>query len=281
MKKLLLSIVAILALAPAVKAWNGPLHAAVASIADANLTAEARKNIEAALDNHSIVYYAHWMDDVAKTEGYTHVTKWHNVPLTAKDKIIPAKKAAKSKSDAIKNAMALDALERAIAAIENRGAISAEELKNNIRYVIYIMGDLHCPSHYVFADLLEQRSLKYYYGNEKKARSYMRFWESDAIAGTFNWRPNEFVHQLNRLSPEQVAALTEGSVSDWVVRNAKTYREIYTYLTPDTRFKKADYRIWLNKSYGMATDQIGVAGYRLAAVLNGLFDNSTPKKSVK
>ena len=107
MKKLLLSIVAILALAPAVKAWNGPLHAAVASIANANLTEEARKNIEAALDNHSIVYYAHWMDDVAKTEGYTHVTRWHNVPLTAKDKIIPAKKAAQSKSDAIKNAMAL------------------------------------------------------------------------------------------------------------------------------------------------------------------------------
>ena len=52
-------------------------------------------------------------------------------------------------------------------------------------------------------------------------------------------------------------------------------------LAPDQRFKRKEYRAWLNKSYEMATDQIGVAGYRLAALLNGLFDESMPKKSIK
>lgn len=281
MKRLLISIIALLVLSPVAKAWNGPLHAAVAEIANVNLTPEARKNIEAALGNHGIVYYAHWMDDVAKTDGYKHVSKWHNVPLTAKNKIIPAKKAAKSKNGTISKALAMDGLARAIAAIENRDAISAEELKDNIRYVIYIVGDLHCPSHYVFTDMLEQRALKYFYHKEKKPRSFMRFWESEAVTSTFSWRPSEFVHQLNRLSPEQVARLTEGSVSDWVKGNAKTYRQIYSHLTPNQHFDKKQYRIWLNNFYEMATDQIGVAGYRLAALLNGLFDESEPKKSIK
>lgn len=281
MKKHIFAIFALLAFAPSVSAWNGALHTAIASIADANLTPEARTKIEAALGDHSIAYYAHWMDDVQHKSEYQHVRDWHNVALSPKGKILSAKKADKSASDVVRRADALEGLARAVAALQNRNNLSAQELADNIRYVVYIVGDLHCPSHYVFTDLLEARKMKYQIEKEKKPRSYMRFWEGEAVTATFAWKNNEFVHQLNRLSPERVAALTDGSVMDWVVENAKIYRPIYSYLEPDQHFKRKEYRAWLNKSYEMATDQIGVAGYRLAALLNGLFDESMPKKSIK
>ncbi|MBQ7856771.1 MAG: S1/P1 nuclease [Alistipes sp.] len=281
MKKILLSIIAVLALTPAVKAWNGALHTAVAAIADANLTAEARKSIEAALDNHSIAYYAYWMEEVSDTEQYRHTENWHNVALTPKGKIIAAKKADKSDAGVVRRADALEGLSLAVAALQNRASLSKQEVADNIRFVVHIMGDLHCPSHYVFTDLLEERKIKYRYDKESKTRSYMKFWEGDVVHHTFGWKVNEFVHQLNRLSPEKVAELTKGSVCDWVTANAKVYRPIYSYIEPNQHLTAKTYRPWLNKSFEMATDQIGVAGYRLAALLNGLFDESAPKKSVK
>ena len=281
MKKILLSIIAIVALAPAVQAWNGHLHTAVAAMANANLTAEARQNIEKALGNHSIAYYAYWMQEVSKQPEYKHTENWHNVALTPKGKILASKKADQSDSEAVRRADALEGLAQAVAALENRQNLSEKEVADNIRYVVHIMGDLHCASHYVFTDLLEARKIKYFYGKETKGRSYMKFWEGEVVTATFGWKVNEFVHQLNRLSPEKVAELTAGSVYDWVTSNAKEYRPIYSYVTPNQKFDAKNYRPWLNKSYIMATDHIGVAGYRLAALLNGLFDKNAPKKSIK
>lgn len=281
MKKIIISIVALLALTPSVSAWNGALHTAIASIADANLTAEARKNIEKALGDHSIAYYAYWMDEVQQEKEYQEAKNWHNVALTPKCKILAAKKADKSEAEAVRRADALEGLAKAVAALQNRNSLTEKEVADNIRFVVYIMGDLHCPSHYVFTDLLEVRKYRYKYDKENKSRSYMKFWEGEVVTKTFGWKNNEFVHQLNRLSEEKVAELTDGSVYNWVESNAKLYRPIYSYLTKDLQHFKKDFRPWLNKSYEMATDQIGVAGYRLAALLNGLFNESMPKKSVK
>ena len=281
MKKIFVFIFAIALLSGNAKAWNGGLHAAVADIAHHNLTEEARAGIAKCLDGYSIVYEAQWLDDVSKSEEYKHVKTWHNVPVTASCKVIPAKKAAKSKVQAINEAGALEALYKAVEVLKNRDKHSKETVADNIRYVVYIMGDLHCPSHYVYEDRIANRDYNYYYGKEKKPRSYMKFWEAAAITDTFNWKTNEFVHQLSRLPQERVAELTAGTLTAWIERNAAEYRFIYDLMPEGQRLKKDDYREWLNNFYPLATDHIGVAGYRLAALLNGLFDVSQPAIKTK
>ena len=279
MKKFATLILAALMLPQVTMAWNKHLHTAVAAVAEANLTPQAREAIVKALGEQKITDCAYWMEEVSKQEKYKHTTAWHNVVLTPKGKILADKKANKSKVEVVRTADALEGINKAVTALQNRQKLSAAEVADNIRFVVHIMADLHCPSHYVFTDLLEQRNIKYKQG--KKSRSYMQFWEGDVVTSTFGWKPREFVHQLCRLSDEQVAQLTAGSITDWVVSNAVVYRPIYSYVTNNEKFSSAAYREWLNKSFGMATDQIGVAGYRLAAVLNGLFDDNAPKKSVK
>ena len=95
MKKLL-SLIAALALCHSAQAWDGALHTAVASVAHDNLTDVARTELAKALGGYSIIYDAQWLDDVAKGKEYAHVRNYHNVPLTAKGKIIAAKKAAQA-----------------------------------------------------------------------------------------------------------------------------------------------------------------------------------------
>ena len=128
-------------------------------------------------------------------------------------------------------------------------------------------------------DLLEKRK-SYYYYNDKK-HNYMSYWESNSIRGTFDWRTNEYVHLLNRKSPEQIAQITAGSITDWVTGNAPLYRQVYGMLDTGTKFSKKSLRLWQNKIYPIATEQVAVAGYRLAALLNSLFDSNAANVKLK
>lgn len=281
MKKIYLLLLAAVAFAPAASAWDNAIHTGIAAIADANLTPTAKKAIADVLDKRTIANYAYWMEDVAGTEAYAASRQWHNVALTPKGKIMAAKKVAKSQSEEIRTAKAFDGLAKAITALKNRGALSKKEIADNVRFIVYILADLHCPSHYVYTDLLAERDTKYYRGNSKKGESYMKFWEGISIAGTFYWRANEYVHQLDRKSADEVKALTGGSLTEWIESNAVEYRDIYSMLTPDQRFKDTEWRLWLNGIYPFATEQAAVAGYRIAKVLNGLFDDSETAVPVK
>ena len=277
MKKFITIIVALLSIHSA-SAWSKAIHAGIAAIADANLTEQAKENIRQALDGRNIVYHAHWMYDMGESAGYEQTKEWKNVPLTAKNKVLKAKKAAAHPEKSVQSAKAFDALLAAIKAIES-GSLTEEQLADNIRYIVTIVGDLHCPTHYIFVDEPQLRKKHYFYDNKK--HSYTGYWENAAIFGTFNWKSNEFVHQLNRKSPEQIAAITDGSVTDWVISNAAIYREIYSLLENGQEFNKKSFRLWQNKIYPISTEQVAVAGYRLAAILNGLFDSNVPNVKIK
>ena len=128
---------------------------------------------------------------------------------------------------------------------------------------------------------MAERSWKYFRDKAKKGDSYMTFWDGVSITGTFNWRANEFVHQLNRKSADEIEALTDGSITKWIESNAREYRKIYSMITPDKRFKGNEFRLWLNGIYPFSTEQVAVAGYRIAKVLNGLFDENETAAAIK
>ena len=285
MKKIYLLIIATFALTPAASAWSGAIHTGITAIAEANLTPEAKRNISDALADadgtrHSLAYFAYWLDDVADSPKYAAAKEWVNVAVTDKNQIINAKKRAKSPVDAIRTAGAFDGLAASVEALKHREKLTKEEVADHIRIIVYVLADLHCPAHYVYADMPQVRDWTYVYN--KKSYNYVAFWNETAITGTYsNWRANEYVHQLNRKSPEQVKALTEGSLASWVESNAAQYRWIYTIITPGQEFDSKQMRLWQNKVYPVSTDLAAVAGYRIAHVLNSLFDGAKSEVKVK
>ena len=276
MKKFITIIVALLTIQSA-SAWSKAIHAGIAAIADANLTEQTKESIRQALDGRNIVYSAHWMYDMEKTKGFEQTKNWRSVAVAKNNKPLNAKKSLHHKEDIVRRAQGLEALAAAIRAIES-GKLSKEELANNIRYIVTIVGDLHCPTHYIYPEALELRKMHFTYN---KKQSYVGYWEHTSVAGTFNWKSNEFVHQLNRKSAEQIAAITKGSITNWVTKNAAEYREIYSLLENDTTFSQKSFRNWQNKIYPISTEQVAIAGYRLAAILNGLFDSNVPNVKIK
>jgi hypothetical protein len=277
MKKFITIIVALLTI-QSVSAWSRAIHAGIAAIADANLTEQAKENIRQALDGRNIVYSAHWMYDMEKTKGYEQTKNWRSVAVAKNNKPLNAKKSLNHKEDIVRRAQGLEALCAAINAIET-GGLTKEQLADNIRYIVTIVADLHCPTHYIYPEALSQRKMHYYY-NDKKY-SYVGYWENNSIAGTFGWKSNEFVHILNRKSPEKIAEITSGSITSWIIKNAAEYRNIYSLLESGTTFTQSKLRLWQNTIYPISTEIVAVAGYRTAAILNGLFDSNVKNVKIK
>ena len=260
MKKIFTTIVASLLVMQYATAWTGSLHAGVAAIAHDHLTEEAKRGIVEILDGRSIIY-------AASLPTNNH----QNIAFDAKGKLLSAKKVAKSKCSEVASALLMEDIERAVAAIRNPK--TAKDVKATLlKDLVAAIGDLHCPGHYIYTAEPKLREIYFLHTNDTNPRKFTEFWESAAVQCTFNWKSNEFVHQLSRKTPEQVAALTAGTVTDWAERNAAEYRPLYDAIESGHHFEQSiDYRLWLNKIYPIAVEQIAVAGYRLAALLNSIF----------
>ena len=52
-------------------------HDVVAYIAECNLSPEVYQKVVKKLDNHSLIYYANWLDNASYTDQYRYTKTWH------------------------------------------------------------------------------------------------------------------------------------------------------------------------------------------------------------
>ena len=115
--------------------WGNEGHDAVAYIAECNLNKKAKKTIEKYLGNHSIVYYASWMDYYRDTPPYKHTTVWH---MARVDKNLYYTDAVKSpKGDAV------SALEESIEMLKNYKNLDDSTVAVRLKYIIHILSLIH------------------------------------------------------------------------------------------------------------------------------------------
>ena len=76
MKKLLILFSCVL-FAHGAFAWGQKGHDVTAYIAECHLTPEAAEKIDKALNGHSPVYYANWLDIASHTPEYAYTKIWH------------------------------------------------------------------------------------------------------------------------------------------------------------------------------------------------------------
>ena len=128
MKKLILSILAGLILCGPAFGWGREAHEIIAKIADNNLKPSARKTIEKYLDNHSVVYWAKWMDDYRRTPEYAFTSNWHVSNVDKDLKYYPN----------TKNGDAVSGMKQAIEALkngENDIKMMVDEYNRRRRYI--------------------------------------------------------------------------------------------------------------------------------------------------
>lgn len=241
-------------------------HDAVAAIAEANLTPAARTTIEKYLGGRSIVYYASWLDNVRRTPEYAHTNGLHSAAVDASGKHKMWKK---------KQYRVYDGINVEMDKVGNGGyrQMTDSAVAVSIKILVHLVGDMHCPSHTFFEGISQNR---YFYLDSVKYK-FHPFWDSAIFDLVHKWYYADYQYQLDRCPKEEKEAVASGTLVDWIEENAAIIKPLYDILTPERNFNQAESADLIRNMSAIAENQVLKAGYRLAHVLNSVFDPAYPE----
>ena len=248
-------------------AWGPTGHDVVAAIAEKHLTKKARKEIKKLLDGKSIVYYSSWMDNIQNSpywdESYKITKTWHyaNVDKGKTYQTMPKNE----------NGDVVSSLQMLTDAMESHYSELTDSMKvDYLKMIVHMVGDLHCPMH---AGRLSDRG-----GNGTKVKWFGQntnihsVWDSKIVESSRRWSYSEWVEQIDRTSKSYKKEIMSGTVEDWFAETVKHADSIYTYVenlgqsTPNLSYQ------FVYDFFPVLEEQLLHGGYRLAYVLNCIFD---------
>ncbi|MBQ2026308.1 MAG: S1/P1 nuclease [Alistipes sp.] len=265
--KILLVVSAVVMSLQSAYAWGSRGHRMIGYVADMNLTPQARKMCNKYL-GESLESSATWMDKVRYTEEYHHTARWHSVGVKNGEFVPSQLTGSKARYDTPMHdddhgiARLLQIAEQ----MKEYRNLSDSTVAVNLKFIIHIVGDLHCPGHIFFADQSMQYSIKvggkkiHYHTFLDKAYDY--FNKGVAMA--------DFYEQNCNLSSAEKRALRKGGVAEWVEKNLPIYRECYVLLPEGVEYDNLTATEQLRLK--TITDRLYIeAGYRLAHIINKIF----------
>ena len=256
MKRILLTLLAVIIFTAPSFAWGREGHEVIAKIAENNLKPSVKKKVEKYLGGHSIVYYAKWMDDYRRTPEYIHTNKWHTAPVNADLKY--------DDSLMTKVGNAIYGLESSIDTLKNYKELSDSTVAANIKYVVHIVGDMHCPSHIKYTTFDWDYNVIMKTGEKVTLHTA---WDSAIIKACVHFSSTEWAEEIDLKSKKEIAEIVSGTPRDWFHESAERCAVQFEWTSPNSKINQDI----LNAAMPLVERQVLYAGYRLAEILNKLF----------
>lgn len=211
MKRIVLSLIAGLIICGPAFGWGREGHETIAKIAESHLKPSVKKKVERYLGGKSIVYFAKWMDDYRHTEEYSFTTKWHIAEVDTNLKYVHNEKVG----DAVYG------LNQAIDALSNYKELSDSAVTVNLKYIIHLVADFHCPAHIHYEG--KSQKFKTFVGPswEKRKLAYHTVWDLGIIQYARYFSATEWAAEIDRVDKTDVKQWLKGTPQDWFEESAK------------------------------------------------------------
>ena len=246
--------------------WGAVGHDVVAAIAERNLTEKARQEIDRLLEGRSIVYYSSWMDSIQNSPyweyGYNQTKTWHyaNVDEGYTYQTMPKNE----NGDVV---VAVDKLSKELS--ENYANLTDSMKVDYLKMIVHMVGDMHCPMHSGrLSDLGGNRMKVKWFGCQTNLHS---IWDSTFVESARKWTYTEWADQLDRTSAEYKASVMCGTTEEWFVETVGYAASVYAYVEALGENPNLSYQFIFDFS-PLLEQQLLLGGYRLAYVLNSIFD---------
>lgn len=255
MKRLIIISLLVLNVSTALS-WGGKGHDIVASVAENNLTPKAKKKLNELLDGRSIIVYSSWMDALRGDSRYNHTSTWHYANV---DDGFTYETMKKNPAGDV-----LTATNEAIAKLKGGGLSDSLE-KMYVKYLVHLVGDMHCPMH---AGRLSDRG-----GNDVKitfmgkVTSLHSLWDDQIVEAAKKWSYSEWSKHIDYLKSKDKKTIQSSRPEDWMYETVVLSKSIYD-ATPANSKLSYDYT---SRFTPLVESQLMKSGLRLAAILNSIY----------
>ena len=184
MKRLVLCALVALCIVPDAFGWGQKGHDVVACIAECHLSRRAARRVTRALEGHSPVYYANWMDNASHTPEYAYSSTWHYANI---DEGYTYETMPRNEAGDIVTALhdIIDDL--------RKGGLTPEEENIRLRMLVHLVGDLHCPMHAGHkSDLGGNTVSVLYFDTPTKLHT---IWDTQLVESAHKWSYTEWQRQ--------------------------------------------------------------------------------------
>ena len=264
-------------------AWGGWTHKLIAHTTDKYLEPEVKAKVEKYLGS-PIIDHCVWMDQIRKPirkadhpkhvelQPYRPSLLWHGMVLDKNYR--PSDERTKDGKGAL-----YPNLEQCIENLRNYRNMTDSAVAVNLKYVIHMVQDMHCPSHIFYTEFPDCFSgkevgpagrtfMRVYY--EGKKTHYHAVWDGLSIRVLYPecGRDHELYRQkMDKYSAKQRAKMCRGTLLDWAYDCGKRCRPIYDKVQPKDNIDR-DFLLGYRK---ISEGQAMRAAYRLAHLLNEIF----------
>lgn len=235
-------------------AWGLEGHRIVGEIAQHNLTKKAQKQITAVLGGSTIAMEANWGDFVKSDPNYKDYSDWHYCNFEAG--------LDRATFDSV--AMRTD---RGQAVYRIYYLIDRLKTDRNdavaLRYLIHIVGDIHCPMHMGRPDDRGGNSIKIkWFGRQTNLHA---IWD-DALIDGQKLSYTEYTAHIMRTQSYSYAPFEAPQVLDWAWNTVQNGEQIYA----DVELTSKPYN-YIFKFKNMWESSLMLGGLHLAAILNAIY----------
>ena len=235
--------------------WSATGHRVVGKIANQYLTSKTKRNIKKILNNKSLDFVSTFADDIKSDKRYNEFYTWHyiNMPLDQNYE----------DSDKSSSGDLVSGINYCIKVIKDNNS-SNDDKAFYLKLLIHFVGDLHQPMH---VGLVEDKG-----GNDFKLQWFYKdsnlhsVWDREMIDG-YGMSYSEIADNANILNKNQVKAIQEGTLVDWVNDTHKLTRQVYANVKPNDNLRYS----YSYDNFETVRSQLQKGGVRLAKVLNDLF----------
>jgi nuclease S1 len=240
--------------------WGRDGHQIAAEIASRHLNAKAQACVQSLLPGQSLADVSVWADEIKGARRST--APWHYADMA------PGEKEFDLARDCPKNGCVVSAIQRYCGVLKDEKASPADRTEA-LKFLVHFVGDVHCPMHVAYAHDKggNDVAVEFFYNKT----NLHRVWDSLLIERQKrNWKT--YAADLDARIPAAKFKEWAGCMNacGWATESHKV-AVTFAYVIPKDGQLGREY---FDQAVPIVDQQLSMAGVRLAALLNGIFENS-------
>ena len=242
--------------------WNNYGHRVIAEITEQILQPETKNKIKKIFgEQFSLRENSNWAEEIAPQRRRTY--KWHYVHVPQdRDEFIADR-------DCPQGQCLISAIEN-FTQILGQNTASLESREEALKFLIYLIGELHQPLRCGYREDQGGQGAKVIYARKKV--SLLKVWDHYLLMKDqmpFETYVDKLTHRYN---PKEIKKISQGTILDWYLESRTLLRNhVYTFpLNNVINFEYQDHAI------SIIDNQLLKAGIRLASLLDAIFADIPP-----